>query len=157
MHLFRGKCLNSKIFDGATRKLRQRTKLEKINYITRKYHGESIHSDGTALIINDSERVNQAEKVTRRYIRNIKEGKQNKAIFGAEASYSNAVKILMSQTKLKGASLVSTSKLPWVASEYAAGLSGGAAGGDRKTEYGYFRDGKPFNRIMGLVLSCRCH
>lgn len=53
MHLFRGKNLNNQILDLATGELRERTKEEKEEYVTRKYSGKIIYSDGTATIRND--------------------------------------------------------------------------------------------------------
>lgn len=154
MHLFRGKNLNNQILDLATGALRERTKKEKEEYVTRKYPGKIIYSDGTSTIRNDQDRVIEVEKKVRTYIRGVKakngeEGKENKALFGSDTSYTAAVAYLMRITGLRGNPVVATTKFPWVACEYMAGQMGGAAGGDRDTAFGYQKDGKPVNRVMG--------
>ena len=149
MHIFRGKNLNNVILDPSTGQERVRTKKEKEDYVTRKYAGKPIYSDGTWPITNDQDRLRNSENVTRGYIRGIKDGTQNKSLFGAGTSYSKAVKHLMSITQLNGNPVVAATKFPWVAAEYMVGQMGGAAGGDRNTEFGYQEDGKPVNRVLG--------
>lgn len=55
----------------------------------------------------------------------------------------------MRRTGLRGNPVVATTKFPWVACEYMVGQMGGAAGGDRDTVFGYQKNGKPVNRVMG--------
>ncbi|MES2962034.1 MAG: hypothetical protein V4694_06585 [Pseudomonadota bacterium] len=149
MHIFRGKNMNNVILDPLTGTERTRTKKEKEDYVTKKFAGKAIYSDGTDTVRNDPQRFDYAEKVTRGYIRGIKDGSQNKALFGAGTSYTSAVGHLMRITQLKGNPVAAATKFPWVAAEYMIGQMGGAAGGNRDTAFGYQKDGKPVNRVLG--------
>lgn len=148
-HLFRGKDMNTEILDPSTGLRRVRTKKEIEEYVTRKYAGAPIYSDGVAPVRHDLERTKAVETTTRGYIKGIKDGVEKKSLFGSGTSYSKATGHLMQITGLRGSPVVATSKFPWVGPEYMAGQMGGSAGGGRNTEFGYQKDGKPVNRVMG--------
>ncbi len=144
IQLFRGKCLNSKPLG-----IKERTKKETKEYITKKYQGKRLYSDGGFTVKEVSATYERARAGTREYFRQIKAGEKNTALFNAGVAYNKAVGELMAATKLKGNPVVATSKLPEVASEYIAGHMGGAAGGGRDVAYGYKKDKKPYNRCLG--------
>lgn len=148
-HLFRGKDLNTQMIDPSSGVRRDRTKKEVEEYVTRKYAGVPLYSDGVAAIKHDLEKVKAVEITTRGYIKGIKDGVEKKSLFGSGTSYSKATEHLMKITGLKGSPVVATSKFPWVGAEYMVGQMGGAAGGGRNTEFGYQKNGKPVNRVMG--------
>lgn len=149
MHLFRGKNLNNVIRDPETGESRERTKKEKEDYVTKKYDRQTLHSDGTHPIRHDEKKLERSEGIARAFISDVKRKVENKGLFGAGTSYSSAVDRLMQMTGLRGNPMVATSKFPWVAAEYLVGQMGGAAGGDRDTAFGYQKDGKPVNRVLG--------
>lgn len=148
-HLFRGKDMNTQTLDPSTGVRRDRTKKEVEEYVTRKYAGTPLYSDGVAPIKHDLDKVKTVEKITRGYIKGIKDGVEKKSLFGSGTSYSKATEHLMKITGLKGSPVVATSKFPWVGAEYMVGQMGGAAGGGRNTQFGYQKNGKPVNRVMG--------
>lgn len=149
MHLFRGKNLNNVVLDPSSGHKRIRTKKEKEDYATKKYAGKDLYADGTEAVSHDQDRLEYAEKVTRGYIRGIKEDTQKKSLFGAGTSYTSAVGHLMRITHLNGNAVAAATKFPWVAAEYMVGQMGGAAGGNRNTAFGYQKHGKPVNRLLG--------
>jgi len=152
MHLFRGKNLNSKVIDAKTKQQRVRTKKEIEGYVTRKYKGKTLYSDGAESIEDNLEALKKAELETREYFQHIKGHKTEDGatiLFNAGTSYDKAVDTLMKKTGLPGNTVVATSKLPWVGSEYMVGQMGGNAGSGRSVNFGYQKDGKPVNRIMG--------
>ncbi len=149
MHFFRGKSMNTRIKDPITGASRVRTKQEKEEYVTKKYIGIPVYSDATYPIRNDNSRLEAAEKKVRKYVKNIKSGEIGKEIFGNDHSYTNAVGYLMSLTELNGCPLVATSKFSSVAGEYNVGQMGGSSGGGRDIAFGYQKNGKPVNRVLG--------
>ncbi|MBU6339164.1 MAG: hypothetical protein KGQ36_04230 [Rickettsiales bacterium] len=149
MHLFRGKSMNTMIKDPITGERRERTKKEKEEYVTKKYIGIPIYSDATYPIRSEKDELKEAENKVREYVGNIKKGTVGKEIFGNDTSYTNAVEYLMELTGLKGCPLVATSKFSCVAGEYNVGQMGGSSGGGRSIGFGYQKDGKPVNRVLG--------
>jgi hypothetical protein len=93
--------------------------------------------------------MKQYEKKAVEYLRDIKDGKTNTALFNAGEAYSSAVISLLKSTGVMGNSIVATSKLPEVAAEYMIGQMGGAAGDGRDIIFGYYKNGKPYNRCLG--------
>jgi hypothetical protein len=152
MHLFRGKCLNSKMLN-TNGKLVNRSKIEVYRSITKKYKNVELLSDG---IKNEyyqntptEKRLKEIKIKTRKFLEKIKNKKETTSLFNAGEQYDSAVKKIMNITGAKGNTVVATSKFPWVAFEYIAGNMGGASGGDRKIGYGYKKNGKAINRCLG--------
>lgn len=152
IHLFRGKNLNSTLIDPQTKKQRYRTQEEKKDFITKKYVGKTLYSDGTELIKNISEKLKEAVSKIAAYFKSIKRDKNAKgatALFNQGKAYDKTIETLMKKTELTGSPVIATSKLPWIAPEYMVGQMGGNAGNGRSAEFGYQKDGIPINRVMG--------
>ena len=145
MHLFRGKCLNSKVLN-AQGELEERNSESVKSTVTSSPAGLPLQSD--ALQGSPDSKTPVVKEMTRKFLRDIKSGGST-SLFNAGKRYDKAVKDLMGLTGERGNTVVATSKFPYVASEYIAGNMGGAAGGGRAVPYGYRVDKKPVNRCLG--------
>lgn len=147
-HLFRGKNLNTTVIDQDTGAQRPRTKDEKQHYVTKRFTGQPVHSDGVSTIKDDADKRKVVKEKVAKYFRNILAGNENTKLFNSGVAYSAAVSALMDLVGTRGNPVTATSKLPWVACEYAVGQMGGASGGDRGIPSGYDKNRKPVNRIL---------
>lgn len=156
-HFFRGKNLTSTLIDPETKKQRLRTREEVREYITKKFRGRPVYSDGVATIVDDAAKQEEVRKKVKEYFDDVISGNETTSLFNAGNRYSSAVRDLMKLTGLKGNPVVATSKFPWVAAEYSVGQMGGASGGGRGTALGddeserpvgYDKDKRPVNRVL---------
>ncbi len=156
-HLFRGKNLTSTFVDPVTKKSRMRSRKEILDYVTRKFAGKPILSDGLFEIENDDARKVEVRQAVREYFRAIKSQESNTALFNSGKAYTKAIEKLSQATKLANNPVVATTKFPWVASEYGVGQMGGASGGGRGTDLGskdqhrplgYDSSKRPVNRVL---------